>query len=354
MNFDQGCDAMPSQGGSPSTRRVMQVVRSLVKAALTAIMVTTMGACDFGPSDEARSTPTSGATSVAPSGELSILEIHTPQATVWDEGTEDYPLPNCGGSAALKQSLGMVATVEQSVSIDHKATGTVSAEMSIPAAVKLQLSAAVENSYSKSFKSALERATNISMEAAPKTHVVYWIAWSVHEYAATIDFELDGVQYSVPYVYRLRTPKIVASDAVPCAADGATEPPISAEGDLSTPAVASAQTRVVFRVVTGYRGTMETPTLRLFTPDAAPLGEYPLVNAGGFQPYGITHFDLLVPWTFCEMGGFDIGFSEASDWLIEEVYLEIDGELVFASKDIGDGRPDGSWYATDAWQARCP
>lgn len=337
---------MHNRPGSAKLSPTTAVVRMAILAAAAAACASVMGACDLGPR------PPQPPAASGPSA-ISVTKVDWSQETVSDDPTDDYPLPNCGGSAALKQSLGLAATVKQSATVEDRMEG--GGAIGLSTGVKAELNVAIEEKYADTFESASESVTNISMEAAPGTHVIYRIAWNVREYASVVDFELDGSSYSAPYTYRLQTPKIVGSDKVPCSGDTAGAPSPAAADPVAPAPAAPAASSVLVTLVTGSTGTLETPTLRLFKPEAMVAGEYPLDHPGGFLPYSTTVIELPVPWNLCEVTGFDIRLNGwDTDWSIEEVYLEIDGVMLFFDRAVDGGQPNGSWDGREAWRGICP
>ena len=65
------------------------------------------------------------------------IKIKEAEAVKTVVGTEEFPLPNCGGTSELSQSLGTQTTVQKSVAVGAKATTTVGGEVDIPQTVKM-------------------------------------------------------------------------------------------------------------------------------------------------------------------------------------------------------------------------
>lgn len=90
---------------------------------------------------------------------------------------ESFPLPNCGGTDKLEQSLGTYASVSRSATVSDEATVMGGGEVGIPETIKLKLEIQVEHTYQQTFESASSRLDSIKMSAAAGTHVVYTIIW---------------------------------------------------------------------------------------------------------------------------------------------------------------------------------
>lgn len=90
---------------------------------------------------------------------------------------EPFPLPNCGGTGELTQSLGTQASVSKSVILGGKARAKVGGEVAIPETAKLQLELEVEAAYQQTYETANSRLDTIQMNAAARSHVVYdWLS----------------------------------------------------------------------------------------------------------------------------------------------------------------------------------
>jgi len=144
--------------------------------------------------------------------------------------TEDFPLPNCGGTSELHQTLGTQASVTKSVTIGAKATIKGGGEAEVPEIAKLELAIEVEAAYQKTYESANSRLDTIGMQAAAGTHVVYTIGWYEQTFSSVIEYSSNGQVYEAPYTYKLRIPKIENSNNIICSGNstidnGPTPPP---------------------------------------------------------------------------------------------------------------------------------
>lgn len=147
--------------------------------------------------------------------------------------TEEFPLPNCGGTGELTQSLGTQASVRKGVTIGARASAVGGAEYSIPQATKLRLEIEVELAYQQDYEMANSRLDTIKMAAAQKTHVVYLIQWEEQTFQSIVTFEKDGQVFETPYTYVLLVPKIYDSFLVDCPSIGAVPPGSEANSDQS-------------------------------------------------------------------------------------------------------------------------
>lgn len=130
--------------------------------------------------------------------------------------TEEFKLPNCGGSSELSVSLGTQTSVKKGITIGSKATLRTGVEVEIPATAKAKLEAAVELAYQQAYETATSRLDTIIMKAAPVSHVVYVIQWDEHRFESTIGFNLNREPGSTTYGYVLTVPKISNSYQVSC------------------------------------------------------------------------------------------------------------------------------------------
>ena len=121
---------------------------------------------------------------------------------------EKFPLPNCGGTSELNQTLGSNASILKSVTIGAKASTEGSGEVSIPETAKLQLKLAIEAAYQQTYKSANSRLDSISMKAAAGTSVTYEIGWYDQTFSSIVQYSEKNKVYSASYTYKLRVPKI--------------------------------------------------------------------------------------------------------------------------------------------------
>ncbi len=140
--------------------------------------------------------------------------VTNPTETLID--TEDFNLPNCGGTSELNQTLGTQASVTKSVTIGANATIKGGGEAEIPALAKLELAIEVEGAYQNTYESANSRLDTISMQAEKGTHVIYTIGWYEQTYSSLVEYSSNGQVYEAPYIYKLRIPKIENSNNESC------------------------------------------------------------------------------------------------------------------------------------------
>jgi len=159
-------------------------------------------------------------TQVAQSNGIQDVRVNTAAPTESQISSEEFPLPNCGGTGEIHQTLGAHASVFKSVTIGAKATVKGGGEVAIPETAKLKLEIKVEAAYQKTYESASSRLDTIDMPAAAGTHVVYVIGWYEQNYESIVEYSSDGNVYEAPYTYKLRIPKIQSSYQPAC--DGST------------------------------------------------------------------------------------------------------------------------------------
>ena len=149
-------------------------------------------------------------------GDIQDIRVQVIEPTKTTSKVEQFPLPNCGGSDKLAQSLGTFASVSKSATVGIKGTVTGGGEVAIPETTKLKLEIQVELAYQQTFESANSRLDTIIMSAAAGTHVVYTIVWEEQTFNSIVQYSSDGKVYEVPYTYQLSVPKIDKSYNVVC------------------------------------------------------------------------------------------------------------------------------------------
>ena len=162
--------------------------------------------------------------------DIQDIRVQAVEPTRTTSKVEQFPLPNCGGSDKLAQSLGTFASVSKSATVGAKATVTGGGEVAIPETAKLKLEIQVEVAYQQTFESANSRLDTIVMSAAAGTHVVYTIVWEEQTFNSIVQFSSDGKVYEVPYTYVLSVPKIDKSYNVVC---DVTSPGNNSSGNIT-------------------------------------------------------------------------------------------------------------------------
>lgn len=152
--------------------------------------------------------PTSAPTHAAQTGSIANVYVATAEPTETRVDSETFPLPNCGGTSELHQTLGSTASIFKSVTIGTKATAEGAGEVAIPETVKLELKLAIEAAYQETYESANSRLDTIDMRAAAGTHVVYEIGWYEQTFSSIVEYSENSQVYKAPYTYKLRIPKI--------------------------------------------------------------------------------------------------------------------------------------------------
>ncbi len=150
------------------------------------------------------------------SNDIQDIRVQATEPTKSTSKVEQFPLPNCGGSDKLAQSLGTFASASKSATVGTKAAVTGGGEVAVPETAKLKLEIQVEQAYQQKFESANSRLDTIIMSAAAGTHVVYTIVWEEQTFDSIVQYSSDGKVYEVPYTYVLSVPKIDKSYNVIC------------------------------------------------------------------------------------------------------------------------------------------
>lgn len=156
------------------------------------------------------------ATPNSASSEIQDIRVQVVEPTRTTARVEQFPLPNCGGTDKLVQSLGTYASVSKSATVGASATVTGGGEVAIPETARLKLEIQVELAYEKAFESANSRTDSIEMSAAAGTHVIYTVLWEEQTFNSIIQYSADGKVYEAPYTYQLSVPKIDTSYNVDC------------------------------------------------------------------------------------------------------------------------------------------
>lgn len=137
---------------------------------------------------------------------------------------EEFPLPNCGGTGKLTQSLGTQVSISKSVQMGTTVSVSGGGEVGVSAVAKLSLEAAVEAAYKQEYETANSRLDTIGMEAAPKTHVIYTIEWEKQDFTSVVTFEFNREMVQTPYTFTMNVPKIAGSREKQCPDIGSVMP----------------------------------------------------------------------------------------------------------------------------------
>jgi hypothetical protein len=155
---------------------------------------------------------------------ISDVSVEKADAVETIVGTEEFSLPNCGGTEVLEISLSSQTEIQRSVTIGAKATTSGGGEVGIPEFVKLKLEAEVELAYQETYNVENYRLDTAKMKAALGTHVIYVAEWRERKFESTVSYVMGDEVYRAPYTYALRVPKIVDSRRVSC--ETPTPPPV--------------------------------------------------------------------------------------------------------------------------------
>ncbi len=224
------------------------------------------------------------------------IRVQVVEPTRTTTKVEQFPLPNCGGTDRLAQSLGTYASANKSATVGGKATVTGGGEVGIPETTKLKLEIQVELAYQQTFESTNSRLDSIEMSAAAGTHVVYAIIWEEQTFNSIVQYSADGKVYEVPYTYKLSVPKIDKSYNVACSGNGAgnNDSPTSAPFTSATatpPSIQQTSQQVDYQQTGG--GARVTYTLSLGE------GEVLVGHADKFQGVsGCVAFLIIGPGNF--------------------------------------------------------
>lgn len=147
-----------------------------------------------------------------------IVDVKNATASTQKLRSEEFPLPNCYGAESLSQTLGNKASTSKSITLGSTATIEGGGEIEIPEIAKVNLQAAIEETYAQEYESAKERMDQLEMSAAPGTDIVYVIDWYAYIYTSTIQYTVgnDPKIYTAPYTYTLEVPKLNTSYKRPC------------------------------------------------------------------------------------------------------------------------------------------
>ena len=171
--------------------------------------------------------PIPGEDSVAQTSPETIknIQVKMVDPVKYEGEVEPFPLPNCGGTGELAQSLGTQASVSKSVMLGGRAKAKVGGEVAIPQTAKLQLELEIEAAYQQTYETANSRLDTIQMKAAAGSHVIYEVQWEKQEFSSIATYEIDGEVFEAPYTYILKVPKINNSSQEACPTIGKVTPP---------------------------------------------------------------------------------------------------------------------------------
>ncbi len=160
------------------------------------------------------------------STEVSSIHVKPASPKKISGDTEEFPLPNCGGTGELSQSLGTQVSVSKSVIVGGTATVTGGGEINVPETAKIALEISIEASYQQEYETANSRLDSVEMKAAPASHVIYVIQWEKQEFSSVVTYEMDGELLESPYTFTMSVPKFKDSYQEICPTDiGHTIPP---------------------------------------------------------------------------------------------------------------------------------
>lgn len=191
-------------------------------------------------------------------GEVQNIQVDkvTPQRT--SGITEEFPLPNCGGTEKLTQTLGTQVSVSKSVQMGTTVSVSGGGEVGVSAAAKITVEAGIEAAYQQEYDTANSRLDTIGMGAAPKTHVIYTIEWEKQEFSSVVTFEFNREVVQTPYTFTMNVPKIANSREEQCSEIGSVVPPTpvpqnqsGVDTTSSTPVSQEGPFRPHYQVVVG-------------------------------------------------------------------------------------------------------
>lgn len=161
---------------------------------------------------------------VTGSNEVQNIQVDktSPQKTI--ASTEDFPLPNCGGTETLKQTLGTQVSVSKNVQMGTTVSVSGGYEVGVPEVSKATVKAAIEAAYQQEYETANSRLDTIEMGAASKTHVIYTIEWERQEFSSIVTYELNKEIVKTPYTFIMNVPKISGSREEICPTLGLVVP----------------------------------------------------------------------------------------------------------------------------------
>jgi hypothetical protein len=209
-----------------------------------------------------------------PAATISDIHVEPAEAERTSGRSEEFPLPNCGGTGNLKQSLTRQFEVRRSSTIENRASTTGGVEVEIPTAVKATLEAQLEQAYQQTYQSVSSSLYGIEMLAAPGTHVVYVIQWEEQKFVADVSYTMEGEIYRAPYTYKLTSPKISGSYQVKCPTSPTVQPTDTSLPPPPTP-------------------TTPPPTETQLPPTLTPLPPTPAIVPEDCLPYNPADLQIM-------------------------------------------------------------
>lgn len=248
---------------------------------LVIFLLMTVSSCQSAPPSADNQQPNA----VSSGGEVQSIQVDkaSPQKTIGI--TEEFSLPNCGGTEKLTQTLGTQVSVSKSVQMGTTVSVKGGGEVGVSAAAKLTVEAAVEAEYQQEYETANSRLDTIGMGAAPKTHVIYTIEWEKQEFSSMVTYELNRELVQTPYTFTMSVPKIAGSREEVCPTIGLVIPPTpispteSGIDVAATPVSQDGPIRPHYQVTVG-DGIFSEGT---FSDGLAPYSEQSLWNNNRFN-----------------------------------------------------------------------
>jgi hypothetical protein len=290
--------------------------------------------------------------------------------------SEDFPLPNCGGTGPLKISLSNQVQIEKSVTVGGTAKTSAGIEVGIPPSPKLKLEAEVQAAYQEALKQEQARLDMITMEAAAGTYVIYVIQWEEQNYDSNISFTGKGEVLRTPYTYVLQVPKLGDSRREDCPTPTGATPtstPTPTPTPTSTPTPTEIPTPTPIDVRANKKGAEQILSLdgtetavMLWIENASPtnslicqsgnctyllrvsdqkwkmydkndligrkcLSTVPDVPEGAYRPHG----DMEIVWCMLE-GWKELGWGKPDIRNLSWTYTLYPDRLVFSDNETGN------------------
>lgn len=280
------------------------------------------------------------------------VRVEKSQATKITVDTEEFNLPNCGGTTELSQTLGTQASVQRGVTIGGKARLITGVEVGLPSAAKAKIEGEVELAYEQEYQSASSRVDSIRMAAAGGSHVIYDIEWEEQEFVSDVSFTANGMVHRTPYTYTLTVPKIANSRQINCytviqTENQTPEPPTITPSQSELPAPKIYNFSACLNPCTGSNATRNFPEktkkiYALWNYENIPIGSH-YVRAWNMDGREWVRYDCI--WYGPETGVSTVELKEpdglhSGTW---EVTISVDDKVLLREQIIVEGNWD-YWY----------
>lgn len=275
------------------------------------------------------------------SDEIHDIRVDKDNAIKTTIGTEEFELPNCGGTTELSQTLGTQASVQRGTALGGTVRTSAGLEVGLQIAAQVKLEAEVELTYQQEYSMANSRLDTITMAAAENSHVIYVIEWEEQEFSSIVSFTARSVEYLTPYKYTLSVPKIIDSYQVICPGStlqitpsALTSPQVTQEKTVAPEQTPVVPTETLPDSITQLEGKIVF-TCQLFRDENR--NQICLIYADGTGYMRLTTEDDAIQWyASLSPDGNSIVYSSNETGTFEIYEMDLNGNKTKLTQEMGE------------------